>query len=84
MTMPWKVLVGALVAYVVTLTWAFAHMVEFLQRMHFNETVVAVDGLSSTAPGMQVSVTLAVVGGLALLVSLGAFILDARLREAPR
>jgi len=73
MTFPWKLLVAGLAVYSAILTWAFVHMVSYLQRLHFSDTVVRADALSDTTPGLQVTVTLGVVGGLLVIAVLVAF-----------
>ncbi|MCB9616632.1 MAG: hypothetical protein H6722_29705 [Sandaracinus sp.] len=73
MTSPWKLLVVGLAVYSAVLTWAFVRMVSYLQWLHFSDTVVRADSLSDTTPGMQVSVTLGVVGGLVVVATLRAF-----------
>lgn len=73
MTFPWKLLVIGLAVYSAILTWAFVHMVSYLQWLHFSDTVVRADSLSDTTPGLQVSVTLGVVGALLVVAVLVAF-----------
>lgn len=73
MTLPWKLLVIGLAVYSAVLTWAFVHMVSYLQRLHFMDTVVNADSLSGTTPGLQVTVTLSVVGAILVLSILVAF-----------
>jgi hypothetical protein len=72
MTLPWKILVAGLALYSMVLTWAFLHMVGYLQRLHFFESD-RVRGLTDTVPGLQITVTLSIVGAILVSATLLAF-----------
>lgn len=72
MSAPWKTLLISVAIFQVVLTIAFWWMIDYVQWLHFNNTVVAYDGFMDTAPGRKVGTLLIVVGVSLVIVNIVA------------
>ena len=72
MSGPWKTLLISVAIFQVALTIAFWRMTDYVQWLHFNDTVVAYDGFMDTAPGRKVGTLLIFVGVSLVIVNIVA------------
>ena len=70
MSRPWKTLLISVAIFQVALTLAFWRMIDYVQWLHFNGTVVGYEGFMDTAPGRMMGTLLLVVAGFLVVVNL--------------
>lgn len=70
MTRPWKTLLVSVALFQLALTIAFWRMVDYLQWLHFADSVVEYEGFMDTTPGQTTGTFLGITAVVLIIINL--------------